>query len=65
MAVPDPKLARLLKAERFAFKRYDRLRGYPGDVQVVALALWTEATEAVRDHCSKHTRLRRRGGPPP
>jgi hypothetical protein len=38
MAVPDPKLARLLKAERFAFKRYDRLRGYPGDVQVVALA---------------------------
>ena len=44
----DPELERLLKAERRAFERYDRLRGYPGDVQDVALALWTEAQEAVR-----------------
>jgi hypothetical protein len=36
------------------FERYDRLRGYPGDVQEVALALWTEATEAVRDYRAKH-----------
>jgi len=65
MAAPDPELKRLLKAERFAFKRYDRLRGYPGDVQAVALASWTEATEAVRDHRPKRIPLRRRGGPPP
>jgi hypothetical protein len=52
MAAPDPKLERLLKAERLAFDRYDR--GYPGDVQEVALALWTEATEAVRDYRAKH-----------
>jgi hypothetical protein len=54
MAAADPKLERLLKAERLAFERYDRLRGYPGDVQEVALALWTEATEAVRDYRAKH-----------
>jgi hypothetical protein len=36
MAAPDTKLERLLKAERLAFERYDRLRGYPGDVQEVA-----------------------------
>ena len=54
MAAPDPKLEHLLKAERLALERYDRLRGYPGDVQEVALALWTEATEAVRDYRSKH-----------
>src|SRR5258708_34511798 len=54
MAAADPKLERLLKAERLAFERYDRLRGYPGDVQEVALALWTEATEAVREYRSKH-----------
>jgi hypothetical protein len=51
---PDPTLEHLLKAERLAFERYDRLRGYPGDVQEVALALWTEATEAVREYRSKH-----------
>ena len=45
---------RLLKAERLTFDRYDRLRGYPGDVQEVALALWTEATEAGRDYRAKH-----------
>ena len=54
MTAPDPELERLLKAERLAFERYDRLRGYPGDVQEVALALWTEASEAVRDHRGKH-----------
>jgi hypothetical protein len=48
MAAPDPKL------ERLAFERYDRLRGYPGDVQEVALALWTEATQAVRDYRAKY-----------
>jgi hypothetical protein len=52
MAAPDPE--RLLKAERLAFERYDRLRGYPGDVQDVALAIWTEAQEAVRDYRTKH-----------
>jgi hypothetical protein len=52
MAAPDPEHERLLKAERLAFERYDGLRGYPGDVQEVALALWTEATEAV---CSTRT----------
>jgi hypothetical protein len=54
MADRDPELERLLKAERLAFERYDQLRGYPGDVQEVALALWTEATEAVRAHRAKY-----------
>jgi hypothetical protein len=44
----DRELERLLKAERFAFERCDRLRGYPGDVQQIALDLWTEAQAAVR-----------------
>jgi hypothetical protein len=30
MADRDPELEHLLKAERLAFERYDRLRGYPG-----------------------------------
>jgi hypothetical protein len=54
MANRDRELERLLKAERLAFERYDRLRGYPGDVQEAALALWTEATEAVRAHRVKY-----------
>ena len=54
MAAPDPELERLLTAERLAFERYDRLRGYPADVQDVALAKWTEAQEAVRDYRAKH-----------
>jgi hypothetical protein len=37
MAAPDPELERLLKAERLAFERYDRLRGYQGNVQEVAV----------------------------
>jgi hypothetical protein len=54
MAAADPKLERLLKAEREAFERYDRLRGYPGNVQEVALALWTEASKAVREYRLKN-----------
>jgi hypothetical protein len=54
MTAADPNLERLLKAERLALERYERLRGYPGDVQEVALALWTEATEAVREYRSTH-----------
>ena len=54
MVDPDPELEHLLKAERLAFNRYDELRGYPGDVQGPALALWTEATKAVRDYRAKH-----------
>jgi hypothetical protein len=46
----------LLKAERLAFNRYDGLRGYPGDVQEIALDLWTgtEAQDAVRAYRAKH-----------
>jgi hypothetical protein len=51
---PGPVLERLLKAERSAFERYDGLRGYPGGVQEVALGLWTEAQEAVREYRAKH-----------
>jgi hypothetical protein len=50
----NPELERLMKVERLALEHYDRLRGYPGDVQEVALALWTEATEAGRDYRAKH-----------
>ena len=54
MTAPDPELERLLTKDRLAFERYDRLRRYPGDVQEAALALWTEATEAVRAYRAKH-----------
>ena len=54
VADSDPELERLLKTERLAFERYERLRGFPPDVQAVALALWTEATGAVREYRSKH-----------
>jgi hypothetical protein len=50
-----PELQRLLKAERLAFERYERLRGYPGDIQEAAQALLTEASEAVRDYRAKHS----------
>jgi hypothetical protein len=46
---PNGELQRLLKAERLARERYERLRGYP------ALALWTEAKQAVREYRSKHS----------
>jgi hypothetical protein len=54
MADDDPELKRLMKVERLAFERYDRLRGYPGNVQEAALALWTKANKAVRDYRAKH-----------
>jgi hypothetical protein len=55
--------------ERAAFERCEELRGYPAAEQVAALALWTEATEAVRDYRAKHTYVGRfspmvTGGPP-
>ena len=41
-AAPDPELERLLKVERLAFERYDRLRGY---------SVWRkEAAEQDRPH---------------
>ena len=49
-----PKLQRLLKAERLAFERYERRRGYSGDIQEAAQALLTEASEALRDYRAKH-----------
>jgi len=54
MAAPDPTLERLLKAERLASERCERLRGYPGEVQAVALASLLKAREAVREYRSKH-----------
>ena len=51
---PNGELQRLLKAERLARERYERLRGYP-DVEGPALALWTEAKQAVRKYRSKHS----------
>ena len=48
------ELQRLLKAERLARERYERLRGYP-DVEGPALALWTEAKQAVREYRSRHS----------
>jgi hypothetical protein len=50
----DSELTRLLVAERLAFERYERLRGYPGDVQAAALSIWTEAKEAVEKYRAKH-----------
>jgi hypothetical protein len=54
MDADDPELQRLLKAERSTCEHYEWLRGYPGDVQAVALALYTEAAEAVRAYRAKH-----------
>jgi hypothetical protein len=44
----------LLAVERAAFARCEELRGYPAGEQAAALALWTEATKAVRDYRTKH-----------
>jgi len=49
-----PELTRLLAAERAAFKRYERFRGFPGDVQAAALSIWTEAREAVEKYRATH-----------
>jgi hypothetical protein len=54
MADDDPGLERLLAVERAALARCEELRGYPAAEQVAALALWTEATKAVRDYRAKH-----------
>ena len=54
MTDEDPGLERLLAVERAAFERCEGLRGYPGAEQEVALALWTEATKAVRGYRAKH-----------
>jgi hypothetical protein len=48
------ELQRLLKAERLARERYERLRGYPA-VEGPALDLWTEAKQAVREYRSKYS----------
>jgi hypothetical protein len=50
----EPELLTLLIAERLAFERLQRLRGYPDDVVKVAEDLWREAAEAVREYRSKH-----------
>jgi hypothetical protein len=55
MGEQDRELERMLKAERLAFERYEQLRGYPGDVQEAALALWTEAAAVVRAYRAKHS----------
>jgi hypothetical protein len=44
----EPELLTLLMAERLAFERLQRLRGYPDDVVKAADDLWREAAEAVR-----------------
>jgi hypothetical protein len=54
MAHHDPGLERLLAVERAAFERFEELRGYPAAEQAAAMALWTEATKAVRDYRAKH-----------
>jgi hypothetical protein len=46
----ERELERLLKAERMAYERYERLRGYPAELQEAALASWTEAQAAVRNY---------------
>ena len=51
----DPELLQLLKLELWAFRRCERLRGYPPDVQAAALTLKIKASEAVRDYCAKHS----------
>ena len=50
----DRDLESLLKAVREARKRYEQLRGYPPDEQAKAVALWQEATEAVREYRSMY-----------
>jgi hypothetical protein len=50
----EADLESLLKAEREARGRYEQLRGYPAEEQAKALALWQEATEAVREFRSTY-----------
>ena len=50
----DRDLESLLKAEREARERYEQVAGYPPDEQAKALALWQEASEAVREYRSMY-----------
>ena len=54
MKPDDPELLRLLKLELWAFRRCERLRGYPPEVQAAALTLKVKASQAVRDYRAKH-----------
>jgi hypothetical protein len=49
-----PEFLTLLIAERLAFERLQRLRGYPDDVVNAAEDLWREAAEAVRQYRATH-----------
>jgi hypothetical protein len=53
MNAHDKDLENLLKAEREAHERYERLRGYPPD-EGEGLGFRQEATEAVREFRSKY-----------
>jgi hypothetical protein len=50
----EPELLTLLIAERLAFERLQRLKGYPDDVVKAAEDLWREAAEAVRQYRACH-----------
>ena len=50
----DQELERLLKAERVARERYERLKGYSEDVEAAAFALWKVAEKAVGDYRATH-----------
>ena len=54
MADRDPELEHLLKVEHLASEHYERLRGYPGEVQEVALASLLQARGVVREYRAKH-----------
>ena len=54
MGDQDPELDRLLANERVALDRYQRLKGFPAEVQAAAEALWKEAAQAVRDYRASH-----------
>jgi hypothetical protein len=54
MADRDPELEHLLKVEHLASEHYERLRGYPGEVQAVALASLLQARGVVREYRAKH-----------
>jgi hypothetical protein len=48
------ELLTLLIAERLAFERLQRLRGYPNEVVKAAEDLWREAAEAVQQYRATH-----------
>jgi hypothetical protein len=53
----DQELARLVAAERWAFQRCERLRGYPEDIQAAAQASWEQAREELRKYREDHPEL--------